>query len=95
MSWSTFGRSLFRVLFIIYCIEAGVLLTLAPWRDLWPRLIVELPFDALRSMLLLPIGRSLVTGFGLVHLVWGFHDLNQLMRRRGRGRSAAPVIQRQ
>lgn len=84
MRWSSFLRTLLRVLFILYCIEVGVLLTLSPWRELWPRLIVDLPWDSLRSALMLPLGRSVVTGFGLVHLVWGFHDLNQLLGGRRR-----------
>ena len=29
-----------------------------------------------------PIFRAAVTGFGLVHLVWGAHDLDELIFRR-------------
>ena len=82
MSWSRFGRYLLSALFILYCIEAGVLLTMTPWRDVWPRLILDLPSDGLRVFLLHPIGRSAITGFGLVHLVWGLHDLHRLLNRR-------------
>ena len=82
MSWSRFGRYLLSALFILYCIEAGVLLTMTPWRDVWPRLILDLPSDALRSFLLHPFGRSAITGFGLIHLVWGLHDLHRLLTRR-------------
>lgn len=82
MSWSRFGRYLLSALFILYCIEAGVLLTMSPWRDIWPRLILDLPSDSLRMALLHPVGRSAVTGFGLVHLVWGLHDLHRLLSAR-------------
>lgn len=82
MSWSRFGRYLLSALFILYCIEAGVLLTMTPWRDVWPRLILDLPSDALRTFLLHPLGRSAITGFGLIHLVWGLHDLHRLLARR-------------
>lgn len=86
MRWALFARTVLKALFILYCIEVGVLLVLSPWRDLWPRLISEIPWHGLRSVLNLPAGRGVVTGFGLVHLVWGFHDLNQVLGQLGRGR---------
>jgi hypothetical protein len=66
---------LFRWLFILYCVEAGVFLVLAPWSLLWDRGCINLPFSSLRQVCLHPVVRGGVTGFGLVHLVWGAHDL--------------------
>jgi hypothetical protein len=73
---------LFRVLFILYCIEAGTFLVLAPWSPIWDRTLMQASFETLRIFFLHPLTRSGVTGFGLVHLVWGAHDLNELIFRR-------------
>ncbi len=75
-------ESAFRLLFVIYCLEAGLFLVVLPWTPTWERL----------GLLLLPIGgleipfaeawlRGLVTGFGGFHLVWAVHDIDQLLRR--------------
>jgi len=75
---------LFRVLFVLYCCEAGLFLVLAPWYPMWARTLSPLPLGPLLGVLLHPVGRGGVTGFGLVHLLWGAHDLRQLLRRRPR-----------
>ena len=76
----------FRWLFVLYCVEAGVFLVLAPWSLLWDRGCFSLPLPSLRQVCLHPLVRGGVTGFGLVHLVWGAHDLGGLLGgRRVRG----------
>ena len=40
------------------------------------------PFHGLRSFLLHGWVRGAITGFGLVHMVWGAHDLISLLIRR-------------
>jgi hypothetical protein len=69
------GDRLTLVLFALYCFEVGLFLTLAPWTLLWSRNLAHLPSLELQSLLLHPFTRSVVTGFGLVHLIWGLHDL--------------------
>lgn len=71
-----------RVLFIVYCIEAGAVLLVMPWGHGWERMMLQLPLDALRQLALHPLGRSLVSAFGVVHLVWGLHDATQLLTQR-------------
>ena len=70
-----------RILFILYCVEAGTILLLAPWGAVWDRLVLQVPSADLRGMLLHPLLRSLVSAFGLVHLVWGAHDLDLLLQQ--------------
>jgi hypothetical protein len=80
--------SFVRILFVLYCIEAGVLLLLAPWSPSWDRVVTRIPSFALQGLLFHPVFRGAVSGFGLVHLVWGVHDLDRwLVRRRLRERS--------
>lgn len=83
------SSSLFRILFILYCIEAGTFLALAPWSPVWDRTLVQISADLLRDMVLHPVFRAAVTGFGLIHLVWGAHDLDELIFRR---RASAPHV---
>jgi len=71
-----------RIFFVIYCFEAGFLLVLAPWISLWDRTVAQISFTLLRSLCLHPLTRGAVSGFGLVHLVWGLHDLTALLTRR-------------
>jgi len=77
-----------RVLFILYCLEAGAILLLTPWGGAWERIVVQVPLPELRNLLLHPMCRGAISGFGLVHLVWGAHDLDQLLSKwRPRRRS--------
>lgn len=79
--------SLFLILFVVYCIEVGVILVLWPWTSSWDRLWVQLPWDQLRLLALNPLLRSVVSAFGGLHLVWGAHDLDLWLTRRRRARS--------
>ena len=78
-----------RLLFVFYCLEAGAFLCAAPWLPTWDRTMVQLPPRALRELLLEPALRGALSGFGMVHLVWGFHDLVAMIGRRRSG-AAAP-----
>ncbi len=82
------SRSIFQVVFILYCVEAGVFLALVPWSTLWERHLLELPILGLRTFGLHPILRGAVTGFGIVHLIWGVHDLELLLERWFRRRES-------
>lgn len=75
----------FRLLFILYCIEAGVFLLLAPWGPMWDRTLAHLPLGDLHGALLHPVFRGAISGFGLIHLVWGANDLQALIARRHQG----------
>lgn len=80
-----------RILFVLYCIEVGVLLLLAPWSPMWDRAVTQIPSWSLHAVLLHPVFRGLISGFGLVHLTWGVHDLDRwLAERRLGGRSTTP-----
>ncbi|MEO6194137.1 MAG: hypothetical protein ABIS20_14100 [Thermoanaerobaculia bacterium] len=85
------SSSLFRILFVLYCIEAGTFLVLAPWSPVWDRMLLQLPGEILRAIALYPFVRAAVTGFGLIHLVWGAHDLDELLFRRRVSRATTDV----
>lgn len=75
---------IFRLLFIFYCFEAGIFLVLAPWYPMWARTLGQLPLGPFYEISVHPVFRGGVTGFGLVHLIWGAHDLGHLLFRRRR-----------
>ena len=78
-------RRLLHLLFVLYCAEAGFFLVVVPWSAAWERLVGPMGAAGLGAMLAAPIVRGAVSGFGLVHLVWGAHDvLGWLERRRSR-----------
>ncbi len=75
-------QPLLRLFFIVYCIEAGFFLLFGPWGPGWEHTVVVLPSHLLRTVLLHPLFRGAVSGFGLVHLVWSTHDLTGSIARR-------------
>lgn len=79
-----------RIVFILYCIEAGIFLCWAPWSGFWERSLGGLPSLRLAALMLDPWARGAVTGFGLVHLVWGIHDLQEMVFGRPRRAPTAP-----
>lgn len=74
------AESWFRFLFIVYCLEAGLFLVLAPWTDAWERIVLLLPLAGLRLLFAVSWVRGLISGFGLVHLVWAAHDVDLVLR---------------
>ena len=74
------AESWFRFLFVIYCLEAGLFLVVAPWTEAWERIVLLVPFAFPRLLLSLSWMRGLVSGFGLIHLVWAAHDVDLILR---------------
>jgi hypothetical protein len=73
---------MFRVVFILYCFEAGTMLLFLPWHTVWDQLLLHLgSSEGLGQLFAHPLFRGAVSGFGLIHLVWGAHDLEVLLLR--------------
>ena len=73
---------LFRILFVFYCAEAGLLLSLLPWTPAWEQIMRQIPITPLQVAILSPIIRGATTGLGLVHILWGTHDIVELLAKR-------------
>lgn len=84
---------LLLLLFVFYCIEMGTFLLLWPWSGTWDSLWMQVPWYHVRVLGLTALFRSVVAGFGMVHLVWGAHDLDLwlLMRRRRRAETKSSI----
>lgn len=76
---------MFRLVFILYCIEAGLLLLFLPWLPIWDQTLMQIPFDLLRHFSLHPLVRGAMSGFGVVHLIWALHDIVGFFRGRRPG----------
>ena len=50
--------ALFRGVFLVYCVEAGLFLLLSPWFEAWNHAALLLPFGALRELLRSGVRRS-------------------------------------
>ena len=78
-----------RLLIIIYFLEVGLVLIVAPWTTFWDRnyFIEALPF--VQAMLTTSVMRGSVSGVGLLNLGAAAVDLVGLFRRRSRLRGTA------
>ncbi|MEO8277008.1 MAG: hypothetical protein ABI639_12390 [Thermoanaerobaculia bacterium] len=82
--------SFFRGVFLLYCVEAGLFLLIAPWLPAWNRAAAFLPFGSAQDLLLNTWVRSAISSFGLMHLVWGLHDVDLFFRRHATPRLENP-----
>jgi hypothetical protein len=67
------NRAWLKFLYLLYCVEAGVFLLLAPWSLLWIHsYFAQIP--GLRELLLSGYLRGAVSGFGAILLMTGAVD---------------------
>lgn len=76
--WPMDSDKLLRFVFFLYCTSVGTLLVMLPWSTSWTMMIDHLPFSGL-DLLKDASLRGALSGFGMVHLVWGLHDLSALL----------------
>jgi hypothetical protein len=68
------------VLYVLVCLEVGVLLILVPWTSYWERNYFLEAYPALNSFVLEPAFRGAVSGLGVANIYVGLHEI--LWRRR-------------
>jgi hypothetical protein len=73
----------FRIVFALYCVEAGLFFTTAPWLPAWDRFAGSLPWAQMQRLAMSGWGRGALLSFGLLHFVWVIHDLELYLRSRG------------
>ena len=64
-----------RILLIVYLLEAGFVLLLAPWSAFWERNVFVEAFPLFGRGICLPAIRGAVSGIGLVSLCAGLWEL--------------------
>lgn len=68
--------------FALYCLEAGLFFTIVPWTRIWtlnPLLHSSVAVGVWADN---PYVRGFISGFGVVHLIMGVHDLVRMSRAR-------------
>ena len=64
-------QRLWLVVFVLFCLEVGIILTVLPWTRLWVDNSLTLPYPSLRDVLANNFVRGLVSGLGLVDIWMG------------------------
>ena len=62
-------QRLWLVVFVLFCLEVGIILIVLPWTRLWTDNALLASFPAIKEFLSYNFVRGLVSGFGLVD-VW-------------------------
>ncbi|HVT43175.1 MAG TPA: hypothetical protein VMT00_02180 [Thermoanaerobaculia bacterium] len=76
-----------RVLFIIYCLEAGIFFVMIPWTRFWALNPILHTAPILNLLVDNGFFRGFVSGFGVIHIVIGAHELARVLAARNSGRS--------
>ncbi|MFN7973808.1 MAG: hypothetical protein U0166_15915 [Acidobacteriota bacterium] len=63
------------VIYLVYCLEAGVFLLVAPWSARWEQNFFFSVAPSLRTFFLNPFVRGAISGLGILHLILGLVDL--------------------
>ena len=71
------GR-LSRVLLVMYFVEVGLVLLVAPWTTFWDRNLFVESYPLAEALLTTPVARGGVSGLGLLNLGVGLADLSAL-----------------
>ena len=79
-------RTLQRVLLIIYFVEVGVVLVIAPWTQFWERNYFVDGVPVVQAVLTAPWSRGLISGIGVVSLCAAITEIVGWRRRRGAAR---------
>lgn len=68
--------------FALYCLEAGLFFTVVPWTRIWT--MNSLLHDSASIALVAdnPFVRGFVSGIGVLHLIFGVHEIFRLARAR-------------
>lgn len=64
-------KRLWLVVFVLFCLEVGIILTVLPWTRLWTENSLLLGFPAVKEFMNYGFVRGLVSGLGLVDIWMG------------------------
>jgi hypothetical protein len=69
------GARLLKLMEIVYLLETGAFLSLAPWSRLWVDRVVSRSPAALQQALHSPYLRGFIAGLGLLHIFFALREL--------------------
>jgi hypothetical protein len=66
--WELWRRRIFLTIFILFCLEIGIILTVAPWTSFWLNNSLIMSYPRVREILGYPFVRGLISGLGLADI---------------------------
>ena len=66
--WEVWRRRIFLIVFVLFCLEIGIILTVAPWTQFWTHNALLLRFPDARRFLMYGFVRGLISGLGLTDI---------------------------
>ena len=66
--WELWRRRIFLVVFVLFSLEIGIILTVAPWTTFWTSNSLLMNFPQVREFLLYGFVRGLISGLGLTDI---------------------------
>lgn len=81
-----------RLLVAAYLVEAGLVLTIAPWTQFWDRNYFAFAIPWIGSWMANAYVRGAVTGVGLVTAVAGLRDLSGVILARSAASESTPPV---
>jgi hypothetical protein len=64
-TWERWRRRIFLVVFVLFCLEIGIILTVAPWTPFWTTNSLLAGFPRVREFLMNGFVRGLISGLGV------------------------------
>jgi hypothetical protein len=71
---SLWVKRLWLIVFVLFCLEVGIILTVLPWTRIWTENSLLLGHPQLREFLMKNFVRGLVSGLGLVDIWMGIAE---------------------
>jgi hypothetical protein len=72
------------LLYVLYCVEGGLFLTIVPWTWMWPQNYFFARFPWLGEVGMRPVTRGLVSGLGVALALHGASEILRSALRGGR-----------
>ena len=72
--WEIWKNRLSLIVFVLFCLEIGIVLTVLPWTGIWTGSSLLVSFPQLRALLISNFVRGLISGLGLVNLWMGIAE---------------------
>jgi hypothetical protein len=66
--WELWRRRIFLIVFILFCLEIGIILTVAPWTSFWVTNSLILGYPQVREIVAYPFVRGLISGLGVTDM---------------------------
>jgi hypothetical protein len=70
-----------RILYIVYCLEVGCFLLILPWWSIWDNNYFVYVYPKIRPLVSNPFLKGAVLGLGIVNIVIGIQELVLLWKR--------------